>query len=917
LTAIQFLPSSWSIPAFPVLILAPMPSRTSAFASTSRLLRFGLPCLWLLLSGCSGDRPAGGPAPTPVAAQVPERVAGAEAQAAPTQAAPTQAAPTQAAPTAPTVPDSSAAAAAVAAPQAPAQDPVPAPSLVDVLLAQRNERDKIYLADCGRESESPVLSAIRDDLRARGVNFDEPGWPNHQYYLNSFIPMTRFSGKAWLIYDPTNEPLAKLLRERCLDVHKLAFEQDFPGARLVLVLNEFRSGEPTAVALEPITERGSTTTSVAFTPDGDYMLVAGKEGHLRWFHRRSATKGTLHRFPAEHDGSAGLFAGGESGLIGMAVHPQFATNSKLYLHYNWRDAEGQRQAVIAEWVVDRSAAPKTLSMSGERRLLTVNQVRDNHNAGCLRFGPDGFLYVAIGDGEEGQWTSGRSPAHTLRGKILRIDIDNRDEGREYAIPADNPFVGVEGFPPETWAWGFRNPWRFSFTPDGMMVAGDVGEDVNEEITYVVKGRHHGWPYFEGLHQRNPWRLDEQQQPPILAYSRDHGMSVTGGYVYTGDALPDLRGQYIFADFLSGRIWAISLPSPESTIDIGAARELLRVPLMIAAFAQDAAGELYVGAHTGEVFKLVPGSGKSQPAAGAALQKADPSMARAFFAAEYMAQKPAPATAAQIRLGRRLFQEPQLSRDGQVSCATCHDPARYGQDGKATTDCGDGRKPRNTPSVWNVQRQFAQFRDYRAATVEDAIEAKLLGAMGFADPAALLQRLNANAGLRAEFAAAFPAAEQPVSTANTVHALGGFLRALTTRSRWDDFLDGDDRALSDAELVGLNTFVTVGCMACHQYRGLGGGMPQKLGLTKPWRGADKGRGEGDSTPGQEYFFKVPTLFNVAETAPYYHDGSMATLADAVRNMAEIQLDRKLTDAQVESMVTFLKALTGKPPAALRD
>ena len=184
-------------------------------------------------------------------------------------------------------------------------------------------------------------------------------------------------------------------------------------------------------------------------------------------------------------------------------------------------------------------------------------------------------------------------------------------------------------------------------------------------------------------------------------------------------------------------------------------------------------------------------------------------------------------------------------------------------------------------------------------------------MGHASQQAAITHIDGIAEYRAAFRAAFPGSDA-VTPEQLAQTLGGYVRQLNTSSRWDKFLDGDDTALTREELVGLNEFLQAGCVTCHQYRGLGGGMQQKLGLFQPWTGADKGRGTLQPDSGQDYMFKVPSLFNVEKTGPYYHDGSMKTLADAVRNMAEIQLNRKLSDTQVDAITTFLGSLTGTTP-----
>lgn len=795
------------------------------------------------------------------------------------------------------------------------QDPVAAGETLIEMLVRRRQGEAIYVADSTKKPESDALAAIKADLKNRGIEFVEPVWANYQYYLNRVIPMTRREGRVWLVYDQKNEKLSDILQKGYLDQHKVLFEKRFDNATLVLVSNEFADDGAKLYSMESVVAKGGLTSNVVFSPDDDYVFVTSKEGIIRCVSRRDGAVSLVMKMPRAKQGRAGVFSGGESGLIGLALHPEFASNRLLYMHYNWRDAEGNREAIVSEWLADLTGAPATVSFGNERKLLSIKQVHDNHNAGCLKFGPDGFLYIAVGDGEDGEWTKGRSPAASMRGKVLRIDVNARDEGKQYAVPSDNPFVGNAEFPPETWAWGFRNPWRMVFVPDGRLIASDIGEDVNEELTFVVKGKHHGWPYFEGLNERNPWTLDAPLQPPLVPYARKYGMSVIAGDVYEGKDLPELVGKFVFCDYMSGRVWAFELPDTSETLDIEDLEELTRWPLLMPTITKGVDGELYFGAHTGEVLKLVRGSASAAVVAAAPAAKVEPAAARSMFGVEYVGAAGPEVSAVQVALGKRLFSDQRLSGDGSKSCATCHVLDKFGQDG-VTTKAGATGPARNTPSAFNVAFQFGQFRDYRVFSVEEAVTESLTCHMGNASDESVVDRLVRDEELQAQFAAAFPGQEPSLTSASIATAVGGFLRQLKTPSRWDRFLDGDDQQLSDEELIGLGEFTLAGCTTCHMYRGLGGGMPQKLGLQIPWEGADKGHFLIDATPGQEHFFKVPNLYNVAETGPWYHDGSMKTLDQAVGNMAQIQLGRTLTDSQVKSIVLFLKALTGDQPAALR-
>jgi glucose/arabinose dehydrogenase len=293
---------------------------------------------------------------------------------------------------------------------------------------------------------------------------------------------------------------------------------------------------------------------------------------------------------------------GEQGLLGLAFHPDYRNNRKFIIHYD-RLSGAAIQSVIAEYLTSNSD-PAQADPASERILLTVDQPFGNHKGGQLAFGADGFLYLALGDGGSGGDPLGHGQdLNVLLGKILRIDIDATSGGNQYAIPTDNPFAGGGGLP-EIWAYGLRNPWRFSFDgPTGRLFCADVGQSAREEIDLIVKGGNYGWNTMEGTLCFNPPNGCSSAGliPPIFDYGHDEGDAVIGGFVYRGSAIPSLAGVYIFGDLDAGKVWCLQ-EGPSGT---WTRSTLFATGRTLSSFGEDRAGELYVIDYSGALLQIVP------------------------------------------------------------------------------------------------------------------------------------------------------------------------------------------------------------------------------------------------------------------------------------------------------------------------
>ncbi|MDF9747015.1 PQQ-dependent sugar dehydrogenase [Natrinema salsiterrestre] len=378
---------------------------------------------------------------------------------------------------------------------------------------------------------------------------------------------------------------------------------------------------PETVGLERVLGGLEAPVAVEFAADGDRRYVAERDGRLY------AHESDGRRDEPFLDLRETVVTGGERGLLGLSLHPDFAENRRLFVHYSSPSRSGtpadfDHTGVLAAFeATDDGGRAKPGS---ERVILEIPQPKNYHNGGDIAFGPDGYCYVAIGAGGGGGG-GGQDVTTDFLGGILRLDVDERAGEKAYAVPDGNPLVGRRGLD-EYYAWGFRNPWRISFD-DGDLFAADVGENDYEEVNLVEKGGNYGWNIKEGTHcydadecpDETPGdvRGGEPLLDPIIEYPRENaetgvaGVSVIGGYVYDGERVPSLADAYVFGDFLaSGRLFAATRPEdgndlwPTTVVEVANGERLER----LLSFGRDEEGELYVlgtGVDGGGLYRVIP------------------------------------------------------------------------------------------------------------------------------------------------------------------------------------------------------------------------------------------------------------------------------------------------------------------------
>jgi glucose/arabinose dehydrogenase len=344
----------------------------------------------------------------------------------------------------------------------------------------------------------------------------------------------------------------------------------------------------------------SFSQPIEFTHAGDgsnRVFVVEQEGRIRVFDNNPQTASAATYLDIKKQ----VASGGEMGLLGLAFHPKFEQNGYFFVNYT---KNNPRETVISRFKAASSGA-NTVDPATETILFKFAQPYSNHNGGKILFGPDGFLYIATGDGGSGgdPQNNGQNTDSYL-GKVLRIDVNATDKGN-YGIPKENPFASSDsGKRPEIFAYGLRNPWRISFDAQGRLWAGDVGQNKIEEIDIIQKGGNYGWRIKEGRSDYNNDGSNPAVIDPIWQYSHDNGdVSITGGVVYRGPANAGLTGKYIYADYASGRVWALTM---DKTPTGGKATNQLLINRAgtISAFGEDAKNELFLCDYSeGRILRL--------------------------------------------------------------------------------------------------------------------------------------------------------------------------------------------------------------------------------------------------------------------------------------------------------------------------
>jgi glucose/arabinose dehydrogenase len=360
--------------------------------------------------------------------------------------------------------------------------------------------------------------------------------------------------------------------------------------------------------------------ALAYPDDGSNLLFVVEQHAARiWSFPEQPTIGDKQLFLELPDP---INRGNEEGLLGLAFHPRYKDNGQFFVDYSANDG-GKRFSVVSRFRVSKENPRRADAGSEERIWVSAEDPFENHNGGTIVFGPDGYLYITLGDSgaADDPLSTGQNPRDWF-GSILRIDVDHPQGSKAYGIPADNPARRSRAYAhwaPEVYCIGLRNVWKFSFDRQtGELWAGDVGQNLWEMVHRIENGGNYGWSIREGFHPFQPQRRQRPDRasrirPPIVEYPhaptadrKDHGLSITGGYVYRGKALPALVGIYVYGDYETGRIWGLRARDGK-LITNGELIDSTGHPLHIASFGEDPQGELFILAFDGQIHKLVPRS----------------------------------------------------------------------------------------------------------------------------------------------------------------------------------------------------------------------------------------------------------------------------------------------------------------------
>ncbi len=338
-------------------------------------------------------------------------------------------------------------------------------------------------------------------------------------------------------------------------------------------------------------------------PEHDLFLIVLQEGRILSVPR----DGPYDEPSTVHDQRESTVCCSEEGLLSIALDPEFAANGYVYVYYSTDTIT--RVTRLSRFETTGQGGTFAFDDASELVLFDLSQPHINHNGGTLLFGPDGMLYLGYGDGGAANDPHGHGQnLGTFLGSMIRIDVRNASTGQPYAIPADNPFVDQEGVRPETWAFGLRNPWRMSFDREtGLLWAGDVGQGEVEEISIVEAGGNYGWNTMEGTRCFFPRQGCDRTglTLPVWEYTHAFGCSITGGYVYRGDAIPSLRGWYVYSDYCNGLVWAIEAETAAARGFVEPVLLWAGGPNAVVSFAEDSQGELYlISFHNEGIYRLV-------------------------------------------------------------------------------------------------------------------------------------------------------------------------------------------------------------------------------------------------------------------------------------------------------------------------